>query len=108
VGSASQRERTREQEVNADRADPPSSLRERARARKNRRRQAGPIGQREGVRERAGEGTGVDRWGPPVRRSGHARGPAGLDWVELDRNQFFFFPGISNAFSFYFSLWISN
>jgi hypothetical protein len=48
VGSTGQRERTREWAVSVDRADPPSSEREWARARRNQHRQAGPIGQREG------------------------------------------------------------
>jgi hypothetical protein len=39
--------------VNADRADPPGSERERACTRRNRHRHAGPTGQREGERERA-------------------------------------------------------
>jgi hypothetical protein len=52
--------------------------RERARARNNRRRQAGPIEQREGE---GADGAVADRWDPPVRRSVRARGLAGLDWA---------------------------
>jgi hypothetical protein len=51
VGSAGQRERTRERAVSADRRGPPDSERERTRARGDQRRQAGPTGQREGERE---------------------------------------------------------
>jgi hypothetical protein len=42
-------------------------------------RQAGPRRQREGGRERAGARTTADRWAPPVRRRGRARG--GPTWA---------------------------
>jgi hypothetical protein len=48
------------------------------------------------------EETAADRWSPPVRRRGHARGPAGLDWAGWAAFDFSFFQGIFNAFSFYF------
>jgi hypothetical protein len=53
VGSTSQQGRTREWAVSADRVVSPCSERERARARKNRCRQAGPTGQRGREGERA-------------------------------------------------------
>jgi hypothetical protein len=64
--------------VNADRAGPPSSERERARARKDRRRHAGPSGQREGERARARSSlTG----GAHLSGDAGARDLAGLDWA---------------------------
>jgi hypothetical protein len=60
VGSASQQGQTHERAVNADRADPLSSDRERARAQRNWHRKASPTGQREGERERAR--VVADRW----------------------------------------------
>jgi hypothetical protein len=43
-----------------------------------------PLAARGGEGERArGKETTVDRWSPPVRRCGRARGPAGLDCVGL-------------------------
>jgi hypothetical protein len=39
---------------------------------------------------------------PPLTGGAHLSGGAGLDWVVLGRNQFSFFPRISNVFSFYF------
>jgi hypothetical protein len=53
VGFAGQREQTRELAVSAARLDPPGCERERARQRRNWRRQAGPTEQREGERQRA-------------------------------------------------------
>jgi hypothetical protein len=42
-------------------------------------RQSGPTGQRERGRGHALRETAADRWSPPVRRRGRARGPTGLD-----------------------------
>jgi hypothetical protein len=52
----------------------------------NWRRQHGPTGQRERGRRRGLRGNAANRWSPPVRRRGRARGPAGLDgpvWAAL-------------------------
>jgi hypothetical protein len=69
--------------IGADRPGPPSSGREKG-------------------RERVGEGTGADRWGPPVRQSGRTRDPARLDWAELGQNQFFLFSKFLIRFLFIF------
>jgi hypothetical protein len=83
-GSAGQRGRACEWAVSADRAGPPSSERVRARARKDRGRQAGPTGQQEGEREREH----VHCQATPART--HV---AWLGWIRLNgRNSVFLFP----------------
>jgi hypothetical protein len=54
---------------------------------------------REGVSVHAG----ANRRGPPVRHQGHAGARVGLVWLGLNGSKwFFYFQGISNAFSIYF------
>jgi hypothetical protein len=56
---------------------------------------------REGVSAQAG----ADRWGQPVRHQGHAGAGArgtGSAWAKWAEMAFFYFQGISNAFSIYF------
>jgi hypothetical protein len=65
VGSTGQRERTRERVISTDGRGPSGSERERARAQGDRRRQGGPIGQREREKESREHGL----WGH-ARRGG--------------------------------------
>jgi hypothetical protein len=67
-------------------------------------RQSGPTGQREGERERARTRAVADWWDPPVRRSGHARGLAGLGWSGVGQILFSFSKEFLNAFLFIFSM----
>jgi hypothetical protein len=79
-----------------------------ARGQRNRHRQLGPTGQREGERGRTGEGVAADRWNPPVRRRGRTSARPG--WVELGRLgcfASFLFPEFPNCFSIFFSLGFS-
>jgi hypothetical protein len=62
-----QRERIQERSFNTDGRGPPGSERERARARGDRHRQAGPIEQRKREGERGHAGHRLTDGGPPVR-----------------------------------------
>jgi hypothetical protein len=50
-----------------------------------------PLGRGRGGWECTREETAADRWSPPVRRHGRARGPAGLDWANWTAFGFSFF-----------------
>jgi hypothetical protein len=71
------------------------------RKRKGTRQQVGPRRQRVGGRGHAGARTIADRWAPPVRRRGRARGarPTWASWAELG---FSIFLEFLVAFRFYF------
>jgi hypothetical protein len=102
VGFVGQRERTHERAVSADRADPPDSERERARERRNWRRQVGPTGQRERARERE------RRWrqvGSTCRRTRvRSHGLAGPDWAVWAKTSFSIFWNFQMLFLFIFSM----
>jgi hypothetical protein len=68
----------------------------------NRHRQTGPTGQREGKRARTR--AIADRWDPPVRRRGRARGLARLSWAKLAEMRFSIFSEFLIAFLFILSM----
>jgi hypothetical protein len=75
------------------------------RARGDRRRQAGPTGQRKGERERTrGRSQAGSACQGGLARGRARAGPAGLFWADMS---FFYFQRISNAFSILFSLGFS-
>ena len=81
MGSTGHRELTHKQAVYANRADPPSSERERAREETGAYNPIPPGSERD--RERVRTRAVADKCDPSVTRCGHARGLARLDWAEL-------------------------